>query len=157
VRAGAPGDVVVKPGDKPPEQDRRGAHKRRGRGQRTIPGEGREQLEPRADDRDRQRHAPEVGESGQRRSERHDHDRAERARRAAGGDQDLDQVADLAQVAAGPFGDPRESVVRRVHVYRPLEIDTSSYSGERIVFQIYEYLPATAANLQFVRAAGAAR
>ena len=38
--------------------------------------------------------------------------------------------------------------------YRPLEIDTTGNGGERIVFQTYEYLPATAANLQQVGAAG---
>jgi hypothetical protein len=36
--------------------------------------------------------------------------------------------------------------------YYPLEIDTAGNGGERIVFQTYEYLPATAANLQRVDA-----
>jgi hypothetical protein len=36
---------------------------------------------------------------------------------------------------------------------RPLEVDTSADGGERIVFQTYQYLPATAANLQLVQAA----
>jgi hypothetical protein len=38
--------------------------------------------------------------------------------------------------------------------YRPLEIDTTSNGGERIVFQTYEHVPATAANLQRIRAGG---
>jgi hypothetical protein len=38
--------------------------------------------------------------------------------------------------------------------YHPLEIDTTGNGGERIVFQTYEHLPATAANLQQIRAAG---
>jgi hypothetical protein len=37
--------------------------------------------------------------------------------------------------------------------YHPLEIDTTGNGGEQIVFQTYEYLPATAANLAMVRAA----
>jgi hypothetical protein len=37
--------------------------------------------------------------------------------------------------------------------YHPLEIDTTGNGGERIVFQTYEYLPATAANLAQIRAA----
>jgi hypothetical protein len=37
--------------------------------------------------------------------------------------------------------------------YHPLEIDTTGNGGERIVFQTYEYLPATAANLALMRAA----
>jgi hypothetical protein len=32
--------------------------------------------------------------------------------------------------------------------YRPLLIETPAYGGERITFQAYEYLPATAANVQ---------
>ena len=35
--------------------------------------------------------------------------------------------------------------------YRPLEIDTGDGGGERIVYQSYEYLPATAANQALVR------
>jgi hypothetical protein len=35
--------------------------------------------------------------------------------------------------------------------YYPLEIDTTSGGGERIVVQAYEYLPATAANLAKLR------
>jgi hypothetical protein len=38
--------------------------------------------------------------------------------------------------------------------YHPLEIDTTSNGGERIVFQTYEYLPVTAANQRLVSAAG---
>lgn len=38
--------------------------------------------------------------------------------------------------------------------YHPLEIDTTAGGGERIVFQTYEYLPATATNLQRIDAAG---
>jgi hypothetical protein len=38
--------------------------------------------------------------------------------------------------------------------YHPLEIDTTADGGERIVFQTYQYLPATPANLQLLRAAG---
>jgi hypothetical protein len=37
--------------------------------------------------------------------------------------------------------------------YRPLLIDTTGNGGERIVFQTYERLPATAANLQLVQEA----
>ena len=37
--------------------------------------------------------------------------------------------------------------------YHPLEIDTTGNGGERIVFQTYEYLPATAANQALMRAA----
>lgn len=40
--------------------------------------------------------------------------------------------------------------------YRPLEIDTTGNGGERIVFQTYEYLPATTANLELVQAAAGA-
>ncbi len=36
--------------------------------------------------------------------------------------------------------------------YYPLEIDTTGNGGERIVFQTYEYLPATAANLALMQA-----
>ena len=35
--------------------------------------------------------------------------------------------------------------------YYPLEIDTPSGGGERIVYQAYEYLPATPANLQLLK------
>ena len=35
--------------------------------------------------------------------------------------------------------------------YHPLEIDTTDGGGERIVFQSYEYLPATTANLALLR------
>jgi hypothetical protein len=35
--------------------------------------------------------------------------------------------------------------------YHPLEIDTTGNGGERIVFQTYEYVPATAANLAAIR------
>jgi hypothetical protein len=35
--------------------------------------------------------------------------------------------------------------------YHPLEIDTPDGGGERIVFQTYEYLPVTAANLALLR------
>ena len=35
--------------------------------------------------------------------------------------------------------------------YHPLEIDTTDGGGERIVFQAYEYLPATPANLQLLK------
>jgi hypothetical protein len=35
--------------------------------------------------------------------------------------------------------------------YHPLEIDTIDGGGERIVFQTYEYLPATPANLQLLK------
>jgi hypothetical protein len=37
--------------------------------------------------------------------------------------------------------------------YHPLEIDTTGNGGERIVFQTYQYLPATTANLAVMRAA----
>jgi hypothetical protein len=37
--------------------------------------------------------------------------------------------------------------------YYPLEIDTTGGGGEKIVFQTYEYLPASAANLALIRAA----
>jgi hypothetical protein len=37
--------------------------------------------------------------------------------------------------------------------YHPLEIDTTGNGGERIVYQTYEYLPATAANVQLMRSA----
>ena len=40
--------------------------------------------------------------------------------------------------------------------YYPLEIDTTGNGGERIVFQTYEYLPVTAANLARINATGAA-
>ncbi len=40
--------------------------------------------------------------------------------------------------------------------YRPLVIDTTGNGGERIVFQTYEYLPATAGNLRLVGALDAA-
>ena len=36
--------------------------------------------------------------------------------------------------------------------YHPLEIDTTGNGGERIVYQTYEYLPATAANLRLISA-----
>jgi hypothetical protein len=39
--------------------------------------------------------------------------------------------------------------------YHPLEIDTTGNGGERIVFETYEYLPATAANLRALQAATA--
>lgn len=38
--------------------------------------------------------------------------------------------------------------------YHPLEIDTTANGGERIVFQTYQYLPATAANLRLMRESG---
>lgn len=40
--------------------------------------------------------------------------------------------------------------------YQPLVIDTTGNGGERIVFETYEYLPATTANLQLMHAAGPA-
>jgi hypothetical protein len=41
--------------------------------------------------------------------------------------------------------------------YYPLEIDTTANGGERIVFQTYEYLPATTANMaRITRHSGAA-
>jgi hypothetical protein len=40
--------------------------------------------------------------------------------------------------------------------YRPLLIETTANGGERIVFQTYEYLPATAANLQLLDTAAPA-
>lgn len=40
--------------------------------------------------------------------------------------------------------------------YRPLEIDTTGNGGEKIVFETYQYLPATAANLARMHAAGGA-
>lgn len=40
--------------------------------------------------------------------------------------------------------------------YHPLEVDTTGNGGERIVFQTYEYLPATPANLALMRTAATA-
>jgi hypothetical protein len=40
--------------------------------------------------------------------------------------------------------------------YHPLEIDTTANGGERIVFQAYEYLPATAANMARITSHAAA-
>ena len=37
--------------------------------------------------------------------------------------------------------------------YHPLKIDTTGNGGERIVFQTYQYLPATSANRALMRAA----
>lgn len=38
--------------------------------------------------------------------------------------------------------------------YHPLEIDTSANGGERIVYQTYDHLPVTAANLRRLAAGG---